>query len=147
MHARKSNFTLRSAFATLPHIIRHMKKFLPILILPLFVAGCSTVTNLTPRTQERAGNNTYPVEMKWVSNQHALKPETVHPVVIVGTESIPMQPIPVVKNRWEAFIPVAPNENVVRYKYKVNYEVSGIPVPQKESKSSAEYKMEIKEKK
>ncbi len=127
-------------------MIRMTKKFFPLLALPLLVAGCSTVTNLTPRQQERAENNMYPVEMKWVSNQHALKPETVRPQVIVNGQSYPMQPIPVVRNRWEAFVPVPPNEKEVRYKYKVDYEVSGIPVPQKESKLSPEYKMQIKDK-
>lgn len=127
-------------------MIRMTTKYLPLLVLPLWVAGCSTVTNLTPRAQERAETGVYPVEMKWVSNQHALRPETVRPVVIVGNEAIPMQQVPVVKNRWEAFIPIAPGQKEVRYKYKVDYEVSGIPVPQKDSKLSPEYKMEIRDK-
>ncbi len=128
-------------------MIRMTKNFLPLLVLPLLVAGCSTVTNLTPRAQERAENNMYPVEMKWVSKQHALRPETVRPVVMVGSEAIPMKPVPVVKNRWEAFVPIAPDQKEVRYKFKVDYEVSGIPVPKKDSKQSVEYKMEIKDKK
>ena len=122
------------------------KTFLPLLALSLLGAGCSTVTNLTPRAQERADNNMYPVEMKWVSNQHALKPETVRPIVMIGDQAIPMQQVPVVKNRWEAFVPIPPDQKEVRYKYKIDYDVSGIPVPQKESKQSVEYKMEIKDK-
>jgi uncharacterized protein YceK len=125
---------------------RMIKKFLPLLVLPLLVAGCSTVTNLTPRAQERAENNMYPVEMKWFTSEHALKPETVRPVVIVGDETYPMKPIPVVKNRWEAFIPVAPNNKEVSYKYKIDYQISKIPTPEKVSKLSPEYKMEIREK-
>jgi hypothetical protein len=127
-------------------MIRMTKTLLPLLVLPLLVAGCSTVTNLTPRAQERSENNMYPVEMKWVSKQHALKPETVRPQVMVGTQAYPMQPVPIVKNRWEAFIPVAPDQKEVRYQYKVDYEYSGIPSARKDSKLSPQFKMEIKDK-
>lgn len=122
-----------------------MRKFLPILVLPLLAAGCSTVTNLTPHQQERTSNNWYPVEMKWLSKEHALKPETVQAQVVVGTNSYPMQATPLVRNRWEAQVPVPPNDATVRYHYRIDYQVSGIPKPYAESKLSPEYKMQIRD--
>ena len=41
-----------------------MKKFLPVLFLPLLLAGCATAfTNLTPLQQARNPKNLYPVEV------------------------------------------------------------------------------------
>ena len=110
---------LFGCFATLPTM---WKKLLPVLSLPLLVAGCSTTfTNLTPTQQSRNDNNTYPVEVAFKCTQQKLMWDTIQPKIVVGSESYPMKPTPLMTNRWEGLVPVPPGENVVRYRYRFDF--------------------------
>ena len=54
------------------------KKFLPVLFLPLLLAGCATsLTNLTPLQQTRNANNLYPVEVALDSNEQAVRWDSI----------------------------------------------------------------------
>jgi len=99
-----------------------LKRFLPLLSLVL-VAGCATgtFTRLTPGQQPRNANNLYPVEAAFDSNQQSLRWDSVKAYVLVNGQPLPLRPVPLVKNRWEGFVPVPPTANGVNYRFKFDY--------------------------
>ena len=100
----------------------NLKRFLPLLPI-LLLAGCATsqFTRLTPTGQPRNANNLYPVETAFNSQQQSLRWDSIQAYVIVNGESLPLRRVPLVKNRWEGFVPVAPNANAVKYRFKFDY--------------------------
>jgi hypothetical protein len=123
-----------------------MKRFCPtlcLLALPLLITGCNTITNLTPRQHVRNANGLYAFEVKWDSRQQSLRPESLRPSVIIGTETYPMQPVPLVKNRWETLVPIAPDQKLVNYRFKFDWEYNAIPKPRQDTKLSAPYQLQI----
>lgn len=118
-----------------------------LIIFPLLLAGCSTITNLTPKKQDRNASGLYPVEMAWKSREQAIRKQTIAPQVVVGMETYPMKPTLLVKDRWETLVPIPDGETSVQYRFKVNYEYNAIPAPRKNSKLSPEYKLQVTEKK
>jgi hypothetical protein len=122
------------------------KKALPVLLLPWLLTGCTaTFTNLSSKHQSRNPNNLYPVEVALNTRQKSLRWETIQPMVIVGTESYPMRPTPLMTNRWEGLIPVPPQTNLIFYRYKFDFQYSDFGGPQNDSASSPEYKLQILE--
>ena len=127
--------------------MRITKRILGLSVLPLLAAGCaSTITNMTPSQIGRNSTGMYPFEVAWDSNMQAVKKDTLKPSVLVGTETYPMQPVPLVKNRWETVVPIPADKDVVHYQYKFDYRYRTIPAPQKDSKLSKVYSIKIKEK-
>lgn len=122
-----------------------MKNVLALLLVSFGLVGCTTgkITNLTPTKVERNSEGLYAVEMAWQSREQALRPQTLQPQVIIGTQLYPMQRTPLVTNRFETLIPVPANQDVVHYRFKVDYEYNAIPVPKKNSALSPEYKLQI----
>ena len=121
-----------------------LKKILPLLTLPLLLGGCAaTLTNLTPKQQIRNPNNLYPVEVALASHQQTMRWETIRPQIIVGSESYPMRPTPLMTNRWEGLIPVPATESSVRYHYKFDYMVNAFGPAQPDSASSKEFTLKI----
>jgi hypothetical protein len=115
-----------------------------LLILSFLVTGCSTtITNLTPRQQIRNETGLYPFEVAWDSNERAIRKETIQPYVIIGQNSFPMQPTPMVPNRWETLIPIPHGENFVNYRYKFDYDYSSIPQRRKGSRLSPPYRLDL----
>lgn len=87
-----------------------LKKFLPLLPV-LLLAGCTTTgtfTRLTPAQQSRNPDNQYAVEAAFDSQQQSLRWDSIHAFVLVNGQSLPMRPVPLVKNRWEGLVPVPP---------------------------------------
>ena len=122
-----------------------LKKTLPVLLLPLLLAGCATTfTNLTPQLQERKADNQYPVEVALDCSQQSLRWETIRPSIIVGTESFPMQPTPLMTNRWEGYVPVPPGAELVRYHYKFDFNYNSFGKPKADSAVSPEYTLRVK---
>ena len=124
-----------------------MRKFvLPLLLV--FVAGCasSRITNLTTTRQPRNASGVYPIEVVWDSNLQALIPGSIKPFVVVEFDFYPMRPSLHISNRWETVIPVAADKNSVIYHFKVDYEYRAFGKPQKNSKLSPSYKLEIVDK-
>ena len=81
-----------------------LKKFLALGLTPLLLAGCTaTFTNLTPTQQTRNPNNLYPVEVALTTRQQSLRWETIRPRIVVGNDSFPMRPTPLMTNRWEGW--------------------------------------------
>jgi hypothetical protein len=141
----KSNFTSSGACATLRLMI---KRFLPLLLAPLLLAGCATTfTNLTPRQQARNTNNLYPVEVAFTTKQQSLRWETIQAFVNVGTEFYPMRQTLKMSNRWEGLVPVPKDKFAVQYRYKFDFKYNALGVPpQNDSALSPEYTLQILDK-
>jgi hypothetical protein len=120
------------------------KKCVPLLVLPLLLAGCNaTFTNLTPNQQTRNKDNLYPVEVSLASRQQTLRWTSIRPEIVVGTEKYPMRPTPLMTNRWEGLIPVPAGQDKVQYHYKFDYEYNKMGRPGTSSLSSPEYTLRI----
>jgi hypothetical protein len=123
-----------------------LKKFLPVLLLPVLFAGCQTQfysTNLTPLHQVRTTNNLYTVEVAVASHQQTLRWDSIHPQVVVGHESYNMRPTPLMTNRWEGLVPVPAGTSTVRYRYRFDFEANAFGAPQPQSAASKEYTLRI----
>lgn len=109
-------------------------------------AGCTTgvITNLTPSVMPRNPNGQYLVEMQLNSRQQTLRAESITPYVQVGFDEHKMRLTPKMTNRWETYIPVPASENILRYRFKVDYQYSRFGEPGQGSIRSDEYRLTIK---
>ena len=128
-----------------------IKNLWPLLSGALLLSGCATtsittITNMTPSQQERNANGLYTFEALWSTRDATIHPETIHPYVLIGLEAYPMQPTPLMANRWETVIPIPASNNFVNYRYKFDYEYNSIPIRQKGSKLSAPFQTQILDK-
>jgi hypothetical protein len=138
----KSTFTNGT---TACHADRDMWKK-SILLVPVLalLAGCATTaTNISARKQPRNPENMYPVEVKMDSRQQALKWDTIEVTVFVGKESYPMRRTHMMRNRWEAMIPVPAGVSAVDYHYRFEYLVNEFGAPKKDTFSSKTYTLQI----
>ncbi len=120
------------------------KILLPLLLVPMLLAGCTTFTNLTPERQVRNANNLYPVEVAFNTRQQSLRWDSIQPFINVGTEYYPMRPTLMMNNRWEGLIPIPPGVNTVNYRYKFNFQYNAVgKPPQSDSVISREYTLQI----
>ena len=120
------------------------KNVFALLLLPLFVAGCgSVITNLTPTTYHRDPSGFYRVEAEWKSSREAIRNNSFNPSVMVATKAYPMRPVQLVRDRWEGFIPVPPNEDVVYYHYKFDFQINAVAQPHPDSLLSSDYALKI----
>ena len=124
-----------------------MKKIFYLLLLPVLLAGCTSITNLTPSQYPRDPSGFYRVEAEWKSSRQAIQPDSFQPLVMIGFDTFPMRPVSVVQDRWEALIPVPADKDFVLYRYKFDYVVNAISKPHPDSLMSAEYTLKIGEKK
>ena len=122
-----------------------LKKFLPLLLAPLLLAGCATTfTNLAPQQQIRNAVNLYPVEVAFTSRQQSLRWETIKPSVKVGAEFYPMRQTLLMTNRWEAVVPVPAGKNVLDYRYRFDFKYNAVgQPPQDDSALSPVYTLRI----
>ena len=124
-----------------------LKKILPVLCLPLLLAGCaSSITNLTPQHQVRNASNLYPVEAAFASRQETLRWHTIRPQIMAGSEFYTMRPTLLMTNRWEGLVPVPPGTKVVHYRYKFDFERNAMGRPKADSALSPEYTLWILDK-
>jgi hypothetical protein len=120
-----------------------LKKFLPLLLVPLLMGCNATFTNLTPHQQVRNGNNLYPVEVAFTSRQQTLRWESIHPQIVVGNEYYAMKPVQLMTNRWEGLLPVAPGTGTVHYSYKLDFQYNSMGPALGDSARSPEYSLRI----
>jgi len=112
--------------------------------MALLGSGCTTtITNLTPSQLPRNAQNVYQFEVAFDTKQHTVKEQTLAPSVMIGLDSYPMRPAPVLKNRWEAAVPISPTNSAVYYRYKFDYDVARIPKAKGNSKLSPTYRLEL----
>ena len=121
-----------------------LKRFLPLVFLPLLLAGCTTTfTNLTPRQQLRNTNNLYQVEVAFNTRQASLMWDSIKPQILVNNEVYPMRPTLMLTNRWEGLVPVPPGTSIVHYRYKFDYEDRAFGHPLPDSALSPDYTLRI----
>ncbi len=104
------------------------------------------MTNLTTTRQPRNATGMYPVEFQWDSSQQSIVEGSIKPHVMVGHEFYPMRPSLGIKDRWESVVPVGTDKTSVIYQFKVEYMYRSFGAPQRSSKLSPGYKLEITEK-
>jgi hypothetical protein len=130
-----------AVFATLTPML---KKILPLLLLPLFLAGCATeITNLTPRQQTRNPNNLYPVEVAFSSHQQNVRWDSVKPTVIVNGQPFEMHPTQLMTNRWEGLVPAPAGAAAVKYHYRFDFNVNGFGKMSAENAVSPDFTLKI----
>jgi hypothetical protein len=122
------------------------KKTLALLLLPLALAGCSSITNLTPSRLTRNETGLYRVEAAWDTREQAIRAETIKPLVMVGFETYEMRPELVVSNRWETFVPLPSDQSLLHYRFKFDFVRNAISAPVEDSKLSPEYTLQIVDK-
>lgn len=123
-------------------------RFLLLLCAPLWLAGCATeatFTNLTSSQLQRNPQNQYLVEVAMSSQQQSLRWDSIRPQIVVDKSYYPMHLTPLMKNRWEGYIPVPPSVSVVHYHYKFDYLYNAFGSPKSDSATSAEYTLRIVE--
>src|SRR5581483_3017 len=129
--------------------MRKINLILTASLLPLLIAGCATtstsITNLTPQVESRNANGLYPVEAELNTRQQSLRWETIQPSVLVGTESFPMRPTPLMTNRWETLIPMPPGQHSVIYRIRFDYAVNTFGPPKAESTVSKPFRLQVTE--
>ena len=139
-------FTFTTIFSFVRLAARMLKKIFPFLLLPMLVGCNATFTNLTPEHQARNTNNLYRVEVALASRQQTLRWNSIKPQIAVGGEFYPMQPTPLMTNRWEGLVPVPVGNNVVRYRYKFDFDYNAMGKPKPDSARSQEYTLWILDK-
>lgn len=124
-----------------------IRRLFSLLAAACLLSGCATtITNLTPSQLPRNANGLYLFEVALDTTEQTLRKETVKPYVQIGEQLIPMRPAPVLKNRWEMLVPIAPDKSSVHYRYKFDYEYNSVPKRAQGSKLSPEYRLEIVQK-
>jgi len=113
-------------------------------LLSVLLAGCSSITNLTPSQYPRDPSGFYRVEAMWKSNRSVIRPDSFTPQVVVDFQNYPMKAVPLVKDRWEAFIPVPTDKDSVRYHYKFDFSDYAFGKPKGDSLMSASYLLSVK---
>ena len=122
-----------------------MKKFFALLLLSALLTGCTSITNLTPSHYPRDTSGFYRVEAAWYSQRQAVLPGTFKPLVVVGGfTSYPMQPVPLVQDRWEAYVPVPADQDMIIYRYKFDFMENDFGGPRPNSMMSSDYELRIK---
>jgi hypothetical protein len=122
-----------------------MKKFFSLLMLSALLTGCTSITNLTPSHYPRDPSGYYRVEAAWYSNRDAVRQNSFKPLVQIGlTNSYPMQPVKLVSDRWEAYIPVPADQNIILYRYKFDFLDNALGGPRPNSMMSRDYELKIK---
>lgn len=124
-----------------------LNRILGLLILSALFTGCTTttITNLTPSTLPRNPDNLYMLEMELTSNQQSLRRDSIKTYVTVGFDFYPMQRGQLLSNRWEALVPVAPDQNILHYRFKVDYDYNDFGKRGQGSTMSTEYRLTIKD--
>ena len=124
------------------------KKSLPLLLLPLMLAGCATttITNLTPSRQVRKTNGQYAFEVEFRSRQQSLIRDSIKGYVVIGLDQYPMQRVPMLTNRWETLVPIGSDKDVVTYRYRFDYEYRAIPAHRPDNAQSKYHQLLIVDK-
>jgi hypothetical protein len=121
------------------------KKWTGLCLLATLLIGCATtVTNITSTSQPRNDNNQYLIEFQWDTSEQAVIPDSIQPYVVTGFDTFEMRPVLRMTNRWETYVPVPADKNMVIYSFKVDYETRAFGKAVKRSKTSQEYKLYIK---
>jgi len=126
--------------------LRIVQHALALAFLATHCACTTTISSLTPSQHPRNPSNLYPFEVTFDTKQKTVRENTLKAYVMIGTQLYPMQPASMLKNRWEAQIPVPANTNYVYYRYKFDYDYDRIGKAGESSRLSPTYQLEIVDK-
>src|SRR5262249_14817063 len=98
------------------------------------------------RQLPRNGNGIYLFEVALNTTQQTLRQETIKPYVLIGSNSYPMESALMLKNRWEALVPIPATNKFINYRYKFVYEYNRFGPRGANSRLSPQYHLEITEK-
>ena len=118
------------------------------LSLALFLsAGCTTqrITNMTPRQAIRPADGLHLFEVRWDSNQRAIRSDSFTPYLVLGTQFHPMQRTLLTSNRWEVLAPLPTGQQFVNYHFKFDYQYNGFGKRRPDSLSSQTFQLEVLE--
>jgi uncharacterized protein YceK len=122
-----------------------MKKFFGLLMLSVLLTGCTSITNLAPSHYTRDPSGYYRVEAEWSTRRQVVRPDSFKPLVVVdNSETYPMQPVPLVSDRWQAFIPVPADKDMVIYHFKFDFLDNAFGGPRPNSILSRDYELRVK---
>ena len=122
----------------------NLKRFLPMLPVLLLTGCAATFTRLTPLEQPRNPNNQYPVEVQFNSQQQSLRWDSIKPYVLANGELYSLTQVPMLKNRWEGFVPVPAGTNTVNFRFKFDYLYNNFgTAPKPDSAWSPTYQLNI----
>ncbi len=122
-----------------------MKKIFGLLMLSALLTGCTSITNLAPTQYPRNPSGYYRVEAQWTTQRAVVRPDSIKPLVVVNNvDNYPMQPVPLVSDRWQAFIPVPADKDMVLYHYKFDFLDDAFGGPRPNSFMSRDYVLQIK---
>ncbi len=113
----------------------------------LLQTGClrTTVVNLTPSKLSRNSDGMYRFEAAWESNQKSVQDESVEGYVVLNEVQYPMKKVPVVKDRWEALVPLNPNDEGYTYHLKFDFVYDSFPEPKPNSLRTKSFSLNIVE--
>lgn len=120
-----------------------MNKIFGLLLLPALLAGCTSVTNLAVTRCPRDPSGLYRVEAQWTTHRGVVRPDSLKAEVFVGFDTYPMRPVSLVKDRWEAFIPVPPDKDTVIYHYRFDFLDNTFGKPRPNSMTSPDFELRI----
>jgi hypothetical protein len=121
-----------------------MNKLCLLLLLPVVLTGCTSITNLTPTQYPRDPSGYYRVEAMWRSRRAVIEPDSFKPLVVVDLQNYPMRPVPLVQDRWEAYVPIPADKGFINYHYKFDFMENDFRKPNPNSLMSGEYQLMIK---
>ena len=121
-----------------------LKTLLSFAALAVLVSGCTaTFTNLTPTQQVRNAEGQYPVEVSMSTRQGTLRWDSIKASLLVGSQSYPMRRTLLMSNRWEGYVPVPADTNIVYYRYRLDFLYNDFGGPKKDSALSHQYRLLI----
>jgi hypothetical protein len=117
-----------------------------VLLAALALTGCTSITNLTPRQYTRRPDGLYPFELQWNSRQQSIVRETLKPTVLVGDQAHPMELVQGMTNRWETLIAIPPDEKLLHYRLRMDFEYYDFGKRGQDNRYSAPATLTIKDK-
>jgi hypothetical protein len=144
----KTTFTRVWLRATLSHSMTRALRAVCILMAVVVFAGCATmsvntITNLTPSRLPRRDNGQYLMSVAFDSKQRTILKETIRVEVLVGEKVYPMVRTPLVESRWETYVPVSGDQDVVNYRYRISYDYKAIPEVDSMVTESRDYQLQF----
>jgi hypothetical protein len=122
-----------------------MNKIIGLLALSALLTGCTSITNLAPTQYPRDPSGYYRVEAQWNTHREVVRPDSIKPLVVVNSvDTYPMQRVPLVSDRWQAFIPVPTDKDMILYHYKFDFLDDAFGGPRPNSFMSRDYELHVK---
>ncbi|MBT5926563.1 MAG: hypothetical protein HOH33_08100 [Verrucomicrobia bacterium] len=122
-------------------------KALLLITTVLLQTGClsTTVVNLTPSKLSRNAESMYRFEAAWESNQKSIQDDSIEGYVVMDEFQYPMKKVQVVKDRWEALIPLNPASEGYIYHLKFDFIYVSNPEPKPNSLRTKHFSLTIVE--